>query len=34
MPELKKLGIKEIFGPGTPTEKIIKFVLENAPKRK
>jgi methylmalonyl-CoA mutase C-terminal domain/subunit len=34
VPELKKLGIKEIFGPGTPTEKIIKFVLENAPKKK
>lgn len=34
MPELKKIGIKEIFGPGTPTEKIIQFVLENVPKRK
>jgi methylmalonyl-CoA mutase C-terminal domain/subunit len=31
--EMKKLGIKEIFGPGTPTEKIIEFVLENVPKR-
>lgn len=31
--ELKKIGIKEVFGPGTPTEKIIKYVLENAPKR-
>jgi methylmalonyl-CoA mutase C-terminal domain/subunit len=31
--ELKKLGIKEIFGPGTPTETIIQFVLKNAPKR-
>jgi methylmalonyl-CoA mutase C-terminal domain/subunit len=31
--ELKKLGIKEIFGPGTPTETIIQFVLENVPKR-
>jgi methylmalonyl-CoA mutase C-terminal domain/subunit len=33
VPEMKKLGIKEIFGPGTPTEKIIEFVLENVPKR-
>jgi methylmalonyl-CoA mutase C-terminal domain/subunit len=33
VPEMKKLGIKEIFGPGTPTEKIIQFVLENAPKK-
>jgi len=31
--ELKKLGIKEIFGPGTPTETIIQFVLENIPER-
>ncbi|MGQ9624248.1 MAG: cobalamin B12-binding domain-containing protein [Candidatus Bathycorpusculaceae bacterium] len=34
MPELKKIGIKEIFGPGTPTEKIIQFVLENVSKKK
>ena len=33
VPELKKIGIKEVFGPGTPTDKIIKFVLENLPKR-
>jgi methylmalonyl-CoA mutase C-terminal domain/subunit len=33
IPEMKKLGIKEIFGPGAPTEKIIEFVLENIPKR-
>jgi len=33
IPELKKIGIKEVFGPGTPTEKIVKYVLENAPKR-
>ena len=31
--EIKKLGIKEIFGPGTPTETIIQSVLENVPKR-
>ena len=33
IPELKKIGIKEVFGPGTPTETIIKYVLENAQKR-
>jgi len=33
IPEIKKLGIKQIFGPGTSTEKIIECVLENVPKR-
>lgn len=33
IPEMKKLGIKEIFGPGTPTDKIIQFVFENVPER-
>jgi len=33
IPELKKLGIKGVFGPGTPTETIIQFMLENIPKR-
>jgi len=33
IPELKKLGIKEIFGPGTPTEAIVKFVFDNVPRR-
>jgi len=32
-PQLKKLGIKEIFGPGTPTETIIRYVFDNAPER-
>ena len=31
--DMKKLGIKEIFGPGTPTEALVKFVRENVPKR-
>jgi methylmalonyl-CoA mutase C-terminal domain/subunit len=31
--EMKKLGIKEIFGPGTTTDTIIRYVLENVPKR-
>ncbi|HVP41023.1 MAG TPA: cobalamin B12-binding domain-containing protein [Candidatus Krumholzibacteriaceae bacterium] len=31
--QMKKLGIKEIFGPGTPTETLVKFVKQNVPKR-
>ena len=31
--EMKKLGIREIFGPGTTTETIIQYVKENLPKR-
>jgi methylmalonyl-CoA mutase C-terminal domain/subunit len=31
--EMKKLGIKEIFGPGTTTEAIIRYVLDNVPKK-
>ncbi len=27
--ELKKLGIKEIFGPGTTTDTIIRYVFDN-----
>lgn len=33
IPQMKNLGIKEIFGPGTQTERIVQFVFENAPKR-
>jgi methylmalonyl-CoA mutase C-terminal domain/subunit len=33
VPELKKLGIKGIFGPGTTTETIIRYVFDNVPKR-
>jgi len=33
MAEMKKLGIKEIFGPGTPTETIIRYVFANLPKK-
>jgi methylmalonyl-CoA mutase C-terminal domain/subunit len=25
-PKLKKAGIKEVFGPGTPLKEIIEFV--------
>lgn len=31
--EMKNLGIKEIFGPGTTTEEIIQYVKNNLPKR-
>jgi methylmalonyl-CoA mutase, C-terminal domain len=31
--DMKGLGIKEIFGPGTPTEDIVKYVTKNLPKR-
>jgi len=30
---LKKIGIKEIFGPGTPTGVLVEFVQENARKK-
>jgi methylmalonyl-CoA mutase C-terminal domain/subunit len=32
VPALKKLGIIEIFGPGTPTEAIVNFVKEHVEK--
>ncbi len=31
--DMKKLGIREIFGPGTPTEKIVQFVFASVPQR-
>jgi methylmalonyl-CoA mutase C-terminal domain/subunit len=34
VPALKKIGIKEVFGPGTPTSVLVKFVQENVKKRK
>lgn len=33
IPEMKQLGIKEIFGPGTRTDTIVQFVFDNIPKR-
>jgi methylmalonyl-CoA mutase C-terminal domain/subunit len=32
--ELKKAGIKAIFGPGTTTETIIDYVSKNVPKKR
>lgn len=29
IPELKKAGIAEVFGPGTPTSTIINYIKEN-----
>ena len=29
IPELKKAGVAEIFGPGTPTPKIVDFITAN-----
>jgi methylmalonyl-CoA mutase C-terminal domain/subunit len=34
VPALKKIGIKEVFGPGTPTTVLIEFVQENIKKRR
>lgn len=34
IPEIKKLGIKEVFRPGTPTDTIIQYVQEALPKRR
>jgi methylmalonyl-CoA mutase C-terminal domain/subunit len=31
--QMKKLGVKEIFGPGTRTETLVTFVRKNVPKR-
>ncbi len=31
MAEIKQLGIKEIFGPGTTTQKIIEYVRKSVP---
>jgi methylmalonyl-CoA mutase C-terminal domain/subunit len=32
IPALKKIGIAEVFGPDTPTNKIIKFIKQNTQK--
>lgn len=32
VPKLKKAGIKEIFGPGTPTQEIVEYIRKHAPK--
>ncbi len=32
VPALKKMGIREVFGPGTSTEEIVKFIEEEVGK--
>lgn len=34
VPELKKIGVDEVFIPGTPIEKIVNYIKENVPKKK
>ena len=34
VPSLKKIGIAEVFGPGTRTDTLVKFIQENMRKRK
>jgi methylmalonyl-CoA mutase C-terminal domain/subunit len=34
VPHLKGIGIVEVFGPGTRTETLVKFVQENVRKGK
>lgn len=33
VPALKQIGIKEVFGPGTPLDTVIRFVRDNVPDR-
>jgi len=33
VPALKKIGVAEVFGPGTPTDTLVKFVRENVWKK-
>jgi len=32
VPTLKKIGIREVFGPGTPTSTLVEFVKNNVSK--
>jgi methylmalonyl-CoA mutase C-terminal domain/subunit len=32
-PDLREMGVAEVFGPGTPMQDTIEFVRENAPQR-
>jgi len=34
VPALKKIGIKEVFGPGTPTSTLVKFVKNSVSRTK
>jgi methylmalonyl-CoA mutase C-terminal domain/subunit len=32
VPALKKIGIREVFGPGTPTSVLVDYLKKNVPK--
>jgi methylmalonyl-CoA mutase C-terminal domain/subunit len=32
IPALKRIGIKEVFGPGTPTSVLVDYLKKNVPK--
>ena len=32
VPALKKIGIREVFGPGTPTSVLVEYLKKNVPK--
>jgi methylmalonyl-CoA mutase C-terminal domain/subunit len=34
VPALKEIGIVEVFGPGTNTDELVKFITENVRERK
>ncbi len=34
IPELKRMGVDEVFIPGTPIQKIVDYIKENVPKKK
>ena len=34
VPALKKIGIKEVFGPGTRTDDLVNFIRENVRKKR
>ena len=29
VPELEKIGVRAVFGPGTPTDEIVRYIHEN-----
>lgn len=33
IPELKRLGVAEVFTPGAPTDEVVDFIRERAPRR-
>ncbi len=33
VPELKKMGVAEVFGPGSSFEKIVEYIKQNAKRR-